>query len=98
VPRYATERGAIKAMRRAGFQTLEAMTQSSGFERIAPAACLPADLLGFRTESAAFGMAVGLALDGGRCIAFIDHERLAGTRAVIVSNHKAAYCAWRVPV
>lgn len=96
VPRYTTERGALKAMRRLGLGPLDQVIDSLGFDRISPASTLPADLVGFQPQTGAFGVALGVVMSGGRCLAFVDHEILGGCRAVIGKGFETCVAAWRV--
>jgi hypothetical protein len=92
---YKTRRGAVKAMRKLGFEDLDAAVDAMGFARIAPALALPADILAFETHDLTFGRALGVALSRNRCIAFIDAPEHGGLKAFIGKTALSAF-AWRV--
>jgi hypothetical protein len=91
---YRSERTAIRSMRKLGYNGLDEALDSM-FPRIAPAETLPGDLLGFESSVPQFGVALGLVLSGGKCVAFIDSELVGGCRAVVGYSHFAT-TAWSV--
>ena len=85
---YTSEFGAIKALKRAGFDTLEAALDAR-FDRIAPAAALPGDLIGL--ASSGDWPALTVAVGNGRVLGFME-----GVCGIMQPN--AYKLAWRVPV
>ncbi|HEY1750313.1 MAG TPA: hypothetical protein VGG29_03565 [Caulobacteraceae bacterium] len=94
---YTSARGALRALKRAGFDTtLEAM-DSMRCPRIAPAAALMGDVIAYShpsMEMAALGVAVG----NGRVLAFVEED---GGRCHVIDGHRTlakagvAAVAWR---
>ncbi len=70
---YRTELGAIRALKRLGYNDLADIGDAMGFERIAPAAALVGDIVGLRggTEAREW-TAIGVCVGNGRVIAFAD--------------------------
>ena len=97
VPAYASERAALRTMRKAGFKSL-ADACGACATPIPPAMAIIGDLLGFPEAGNGFGMALGLMLSGGRCLAFVDHESLAAPTCFIGHTIKDATRAWRLPL
>lgn len=90
---YASARGALKALKRAGFDTLEAAVDAQGLEPIAPAMALPGDLIGLPAEEDGPWLALTVALGNGRVLGF-----QGGACRVLVPNYDAAnrVRGWRV--
>jgi len=92
---YRSERGAIAALKRAGFADVEAAVESVLGEasRIAPAAALPGDILGFAVPGVAL-TALGVAIGGGRILAFLEDGvcHVAPPRLDVAG---VGYLAWR---
>lgn len=91
---YTTARGALRAIRKIGFQTLEDMADEY-CERIPPAFALNGDLLGFEGE--AIGRtkwaALGINLGQGRALAFVNVD---GQELCTWGDAKIAQMAWRI--
>lgn len=87
-PTYTTEMGAVRAMKKAGFDTLAEAVDAQGLVRIAPAAALPGDIIALPAEGA-FGCALTVFVGNGRVLAYYD-----GRCQVIQPN--AYVTAWRV--
>lgn len=88
---YSSALGARRALKRLGFDTLEAALDDR-CPRIAPAMALPGDVLGFRTdEEHADWIALGVALGNGRALTF-HGEPSVGT---VLALHEPAALAWR---
>lgn len=85
--RYGTEAGGIRAMRKAGFQSL-AEGVDSVLSRIPPAAALPGDVIALEADGP-FGCALTVAVGNGRVLGFFD-----GVGSVLVPLKYV--CAWRV--
>lgn len=85
---YKSEFGAVKALKRAGFDTLEAAIDSR-FDRIAPASAVTGDIIGL--QSSGDWPALTIALSNGRVLGFMD-----GICGIMQPN--AYMAAWRVPV
>lgn len=72
VGRYGTERGAVRAMRRAGFKSLIEGVDSV-LPRIAPASALPGDIIALEAEAGSpFGCALTVAVGNGRVFGFFE--------------------------
>jgi uncharacterized protein (AIM24 family) len=69
--RHTTETGALKYVRRKGFDDLVALMDATGLPRIAPAAALPGDVVGLESGDA-FGCSLSVALGDGRVLGFRD--------------------------
>lgn len=93
VPAYHDLRSAKKAMKRSGITNFTKYMDDR-FERVAPAAALPGDVVGFPTEHPeTFDIALGVALGQGRALAFIgEGHDLCDHGPVGVAS-----LAWRVP-
>lgn len=68
---YSSPLGAVRALKRAGFDTLAAALDALGLDRIAPAAALPCDIL-LVPGPAPFDGALYVAVGNGRAIGFHD--------------------------
>ncbi|MBB3691448.1 DUF6950 family protein [Sphingomonas sp. BK580] len=88
---YASLRGAVKALAARGYADLPAAMDAMGFERVAPAAALPADVLALPAESPIGCLAV--VLNNGRACGFVED---AVGAAVI--QPVAYVAAWRIPI
>lgn len=86
--RYSSERGALKALRSMGFETLMDAVDALGLERIPPASAWPGDLVAVPGEGA-FGCALMVRADNGRVFGFA--EGVAGFWQPL-----EYVCAWRV--
>lgn len=69
---YSSLRGALAALDRAGFASLEAAVDAQGLERIAPAFVLPGDLIGLQAAEDGPWLALTVALGNGRVLGFQD--------------------------
>lgn len=67
---YRSERSALKALRKQGFEDLTAAVDALGLPRIAPASALPGDLVGLPGPSGWIALAV--VLSNGRMLAFAE--------------------------
>lgn len=76
--RYTTEAGALRELRKRGFDDLPSAIDAAGLVRIAPAAALPADILGLRTEESAFGIAVAIYAGNGKVVTFAGGSGITG--------------------
>lgn len=65
---YSSEKGALRALSRTGFASLEAAVDGQGLLRIAPAAALVGDLIGLEGEGG--WPALCVALGNGRVLGF----------------------------
>lgn len=89
--RYSTEAGALKALKKAGFDDLPSAVAAAGLERIAPAAALPGDLLGFESDDP-FGCSIWVNMGNGKALGFkADHEV-----GVVIAIEAVPKYAWRV--
>ena len=87
---YHSAVGAVRAMRRLGFDDLVAAIDSVGLARIAPAAALAGDLILIPGEGA-FGGALVMAVGNGRVLGY--HEDCVGAEVL----HPVEYLtAWRL--
>ncbi len=66
---YHSARGALRALARAGFPSLDAAVDAQGLMRIPPAAALQADLIGLPAEDGDW-IALAVALGNGRILGF----------------------------
>lgn len=90
--KYSTEAGAMRALMKLGFATVEeVLDESLKLERITPAATLPGDIVGIPGEGDT-GHALGVVLDADRVLAFCDLGN--GVRGE-VGSLTAATIAWR---
>jgi hypothetical protein len=89
--RYSTALGAIKALKRQGFETLADVVDSLGLVRIPPAAALPADIIALEAEHGEVALTVSLS--GQRVLGFYE---VSGHAIAGVLQPKAYLCAWRV--
>ena len=67
---YSSALGAAKAMKRMGFDTLDQAVDAIGLPRIAPAMCLPGDIIALPAEQ--HGVALMLAVGNGRAFGYFD--------------------------
>lgn len=86
---YSSSRGAARALKEKGFANLAAAMDAHGFERIAPAAALPGDVM--QIPGPGVG-ALGIYLGNGAVLGF--HEDAEG---VVVVRAIEMSAAWRVP-
>lgn len=86
---YGTARGALRALKERGFGNLIEAMDGFGFERIAPAAALPGDVLALPTESPLGCLVV--ALGNGRVCGF--HEDVVEGCVLQPLTYEAA---WRI--
>lgn len=87
---YTTSTGALRALRRAGFDTLGSALDALGLERIAPAAARIADIIMIPGEAPLDG-ALTIAVGNGRVLGF--HQDLATAEILQPVEFVAA---WRV--
>jgi len=85
---YATQRGAKRQLKKAGYADLDEAIDRMGFERIPPAMALPGDLVAL--DGVGGWTALGFAVGQGRAVAFSCGFCAWGP----VSDCKIA---WRVP-
>lgn len=87
---YTTGAGAMRALKRAGHDTLAGALDALGLERIAPAAALPADIVMIPGEAPLDG-ALTIAVGNGRVLGF--HEDVGSAEILQPVN----FCgAWRL--
>lgn len=84
---YATQRGAKRELKKAGYADLDGAIDALGLERIAPARAMPGDLVGLPGEG---WTALGVAVGQGRVIAFASGSCAWGPI-------EACAMAWSVP-
>ena len=71
IGRYTTELGALRALKRKGYDRLDQAIDAYGLLRIPPAMILPCDLVGGQPDGDdARWVALGVSLGGGRVLAF----------------------------
>ncbi|MFC3079519.1 DUF6950 family protein [Phenylobacterium terrae] len=87
---YETVRGARKALKKAGWSSLEDYLDARGFQRIPPAAALPGDIVGFKETRSVAGLALGVALSGGKVMAYVNGGCCYGPP-------DDGMTAWRIP-
>lgn len=87
-PRYSTEGGAVRALKRSGFADLMAAVDGQGLARIAPAAALPGDIIALPADDV-FGCALTVALGNGRVLGYFE----GGCQVI---EPKAFLTAWRI--
>ena len=85
---YKTEAGALRAMRRAGFNNIMEAVDSLGLERIAPARARTGDLIGM-PSACAFGCSLAVSIGNGRLLG------VYGDTFHVVEPHQFK-TAWRV--
>lgn len=85
---YQSRTGALRAMRKMGFESLVDAMDAQGFPRIAPARAYPADLLALPSDDS-FGAALYVRLTNGRVLGFKD-----GACSILKAHDYAA--AWRL--
>jgi hypothetical protein len=90
---YHSPKGAVAALRRAGFGRVSEALDKAGFERIAPAAALPGDLL---VAPGSHGLdAVMMAIDGREVMGF--HEDFLDDGLVMIRlTDMSQVEAWRL--
>lgn len=88
---YATARSALKALKERGFANLAEAMDGAGFERIAPAAALPGDIIAMPSLGEVGALVI--ALSNGRVAGF--HEDIVGVEVLQPNEYIAA---WRVPI
>jgi hypothetical protein len=86
---YKSELGAARVLRGLGFDSLSDAVDGLGLPRIAPAACLPGDIMALPTDDGQIGLAV--AVGNGRVLAFWAG---AGGLCTVIQPLKFAH-AWR---
>lgn len=86
---YSSETGARRAMKRLGYETLADALDALGLPRIAPAACLPGDILSLRAADGD-DLALAVAVGNGRALGFWE---AAGVCTVF--QPLAYHAAWR---
>lgn len=92
---YRTEAGAAAALKRAGFDTLEAALDAH-LPRIAPAMALPGDVLGIGAKWAGGEVALFIALGNGRALGFhAASEDAAAICCIIQPLASRLVTAWR---
>lgn len=90
--RYRTGVGAVRALKRAGFNSLSEAIDAFHFERIAPAAALVGDILALPHEEGAQLEALAVALGNGRVLGWHPDAPGAAVLQPVMYEH-----AWRVP-
>lgn len=93
---YRSPLGALRTLRKDGKSSLADLIDSWGFERIAPLATLPGDVVGFVCGEGGWDYSLGIVIDQARTIAF--KEGLPPVGGLSVGPVRAAVIAWRVPV
>lgn len=88
---YGSLRGAKKALAARGYADLVAAMDGMGFDRISPAAALPADVLALPAESPIGCLAI--VLTNGRAAGFL--EDVVGGAVIQPVEYVAA---WRIPL
>ena len=88
---YSTAIGARRALKRAGFDTIEAALDGMGLPRIPPAAALPGDIIALPSADDEAWPALCVALGGGRVLGFHGEVGLA-----VVMQPEVWGLAWRV--
>lgn len=87
---YASERTALRALKRAGFSDLAEALDALGLMRIAPAAALPCDVVMIPGEGS-FGGALQIAVGNGRTLGY--HQDVAGADILQPLEYIAAWRA-----
>jgi hypothetical protein len=88
--RYSSEFGARRALKRQGFDSMEAFLDAFPLMRIGHAGVLPADLVGLKGEGG--WLSICVALGNGRVFGFASEVR----KAVVYQPYQIE-AAWRVP-
>ncbi len=91
---YRSAAGAVRALRRQGFGDLAEVMDSLGLPRVAQAATLPGDVVGFRHPDQPMGVALGVALGNGRVLLFLEDGR-AHVVSPNMGDPAIEYLAWR---
>ena len=86
---HTTEAGALKYLKRTGFASLAELMDAMGLERIAPAAALPADIIGLPSNDA-FGCSLSVCLGDGLVLGLVE-----GARFQTLIPHQFV-AAWRL--
>lgn len=87
---YSTPKAALRALKRAGFDTLEqALDDGFGLQRVPPAYMLPADIVGLPGEG---GLALTVALGNGNLLGFQEGD---GPCVVLTPFSLAPAIVWR---
>lgn len=74
LPKYSTELGAAKALKKADHADLVAAIDSLGFARVAPMAAWPCDIIAIEgDETVLGGWTLGMAIGGNRALSFVAH-------------------------
>ncbi len=96
--KYSTELGALKALKRNGYASMEDFLDKRPLLEIPPAAALIADLVGLETPGFAW-LCIGAVLGNGRVFAFMrPAEGLEPLGLVVQPERRFIKRAWRVPV
>jgi hypothetical protein len=90
--RYSSLKGAVLAIKRTGFDTLEAAIDDLGFPRIGYASALPGDLLALPGAGSDW-VALFIYLGNGRALGFGDRD---GREVCGVVKETEALWAWKV--
>lgn len=85
---YSTAAGGVRALKRMGYDSLEAALDGMGYARIPPPLALPGDVLALPSEDG--GTALAVALGNGRALAY---HQASDTAEIIAPVEVAA--AWR---
>lgn len=93
---YRTPLGALRTLRKDGRGCLAELIDGMGFERIAPLATLPGDIVGFIYGMDGWDYSLGIVIDQARAVAF--KEGLPPIGGLSVGPVRAAAIAWRVPM
>lgn len=89
--RYSTEAGGLRALKRLGFKDLLEAMDATGRPRIAPAAALPADIIGMPSGDA-LGVCLYVYAGNGKGIGFQEGHDVG----VVVSLAQPPVAAWRL--
>lgn len=95
---YSSLRGALVALRRTGFASLEAAVDAQGLEPIAQAFALPCDLIGLPTAEPGPWLALTIYLGNGRVLGFQEGacKILQPLMADMPADQLARVRAWRL--
>lgn len=90
---YSSATGALRALRRLGYETLADAVDAQGLLRIPPAMARPADIIGLTPEEAGPWCALTVALGNGRVLGF-----QGGQARILQPNQPAlsSAIAWRL--